>query len=115
MFIRHSNSTEQQAFPFYRRGRKLSLVATQVNTVSCVTLRAGNPGSKFYYLAYACGTGRPRHVPHGATEACDASAVHARFPDVVADVVSEAGVCDTAWAALPLRHGRVLAGEHGTS
>lgn len=52
-------------------------------------------------------------MPGVSAEAHDACRVLARLSDVVRQVVSQAGVCNAAWATLALRHRRVLAHQHG--
>ena len=49
-------------------------------------------------------------VPAQADGTCG---VLTRLPDVVRQVVCQAGVCDAARATLALRHRRVLAHQHG--
>ena len=67
------------------------------------------------YLTLAGGAGRVRHVPRVPAEAGDARGVQARLPDVVRQVVGQAGVSDAARAALALGHRRVLARQHGAN
>lgn len=67
------------------------------------------------YLTLAGGAWRLGHMPRVPAEAGDARGVLARLPDVVRQVVSQAGVCDTARATLALRHCCVLAHQHGAN
>lgn len=52
-------------------------------------------------------------MPGVSAETHDACRVLARLSDVVRQVVSQAGVCNAAWATLALRHRCVLAHQHG--
>lgn len=54
-------------------------------------------------------------MPCVSAEAGDAGGVLACLPDVIRQVVSQAGVCDAARATLALRHRRVLAHQHGAN
>lgn len=61
------------------------------------------------YLTLAGSAGRLGHMPCVPAEASDTCGVCARLPNVVRQVVSQAGVCDAARATLTLCHCRVLA------
>lgn len=72
-------------------------------------------GVALTYLTLAGGTGWVGHMPCVPAEAEDACGVLARLPDVIRQVVGQAGVCDAARATLALRHRRVLTHQHGAN
>lgn len=59
-------------------------------------------------LAFTGCAGRSNHCPHWAAKPWNAIAVQASFPDVIGDVISQAGVTDTAGTTLPFQDGWVL-------
>lgn len=74
-----------------------------------VSLRTSN------YLAFTGCAGRSNHCPHWAAKPWNAIAVQASFPDVIGDVISQAGVTDTAGTTLPFQDGWVLTAQIGAS
>ena len=68
-----------------------------------------------HYLALARCAGRSSHCPHGAAEPRKAMAVQASFPDVIGDIISQAGVTDTAGTTFPFQDSCVLAAQTGAS
>lgn len=67
------------------------------------------------YLAFAGCAGRSSHCPHWATKPRKAIAVQASFSDVIGDVISQAGVTDTAGTTFPFQDGCVLTAQIGAS
>lgn len=67
------------------------------------------------YLALASGAGWFGHMPCVSAEAGDACRVLACLPNVIRQVVSQAGVCDAARATFALCYCRVLAHQRGAN
>lgn len=83
-------------------------LATVVPAVQGLTiLRTPN------YLAFASRAGRSSHGPQRPAQPGNTGAVHTRFPDVIGDVISQAGVTDTMRTALSFQQCRVLTAQTG--